>query len=226
MSIIAVTGLSKEARIAKRADLTPVIGACDAALLRERLDAVAGDATGVVSFGIAGSLSPLLKAGDVVVGHYVVSGNEHYVCDEAWSKRLLTHLPGAHSVIVAGVDQIASNISMKRALIEAAGAHIVDMESHIAARFARERNLPFAVLRTISDGHDRALPPAALVPLKADGRPRLAAVLKSLMGDLQQLPELLQTGRESGKAFRSLARTRRILGPGLAFPVSLGTDLR
>ena len=45
MSVLAVVGLAKEARIAKRAGLKPVIGACDSHLLAERLEAAAYGAT-------------------------------------------------------------------------------------------------------------------------------------------------------------------------------------
>ena len=41
-------------------------------------------------------------------------------------------------------------------------AQATDMETHIAARAAHARNIPFAALRVISDAHDHTLPPAAL----------------------------------------------------------------
>jgi adenosylhomocysteine nucleosidase len=218
VSIIAVTGLAKEARIARRAGLVPVIGACDSALLVERLEKVAEGARAVVSFGIAGSLSPLLTAGDIVVGTHVVAENEHYTCDPAWSQILRARLPGARAAIVVGVDYVVSHMAMKRNLMRTAGAHAVDMESHIAARFAHQLGIPFVALRTISDGNPRTLPPAALEPLKPNGKPRLRTIFRSLMNDPGQLPELIQTGRESGKAFRTLAHSRKILGVGLGCP--------
>lgn len=218
MSIIAVTGLAKEARIARRAGLLPVVGACDQELLSSRLEKVVDQAKAVVSFGIAGSLSPLLRPGDVVVGSHVVTGNEHYVCDPQWSQILHHKLPGSRMGIVAGADVVISHIAMKRALTSSAGAHVVDMESHLAARFAWMLDVPFVVVRTISDGCMRTLPPAALEPLKPSGKPKLAAVFKSLFADPTQLGELLVTGFEARRAFRALARSRRLLGPRLSCP--------
>jgi adenosylhomocysteine nucleosidase len=218
VSIIAVTGLAKEARIARRAGLIAVVGACNGALLAERLDKVADGAKAVVSFGIAGSLSPLLRPGDVVVATHVVAENEHYVCDAGWSQILRARIPGSRAAILAGVDYVVAHMAMKTALMRTAGAHAVDMESHIAARFAARLGIPFVALRTISDGNTRTLPPAALEPLKPNGKPRLAAVLKSLCGDPMQFGELLQTGRETRKAFRSLVRCRKSVGPGLGCP--------
>lgn len=218
MSIVAITGLAKEARIARRAGLVPVIGACNAELLSTRLEKVVDGVEAVVSFGIAGSLSPLLRAGDVVVGSHVVSGTEHYACDPKWAEILHARLPGSRLAIVAGADAVVSHIAMKRTLTAQAGAHVVDMESHMAARFAWMLDVPFAVVRTVSDGNTRTLPPAALEPLKENGKPKLAAVLKSLVADPSQFGELMLTGYEAGKAFRSLARARRLLGPGLGCP--------
>ena len=103
------------------------------------------------------------------------------------------------------------------ALVDA-GAHAVDMESHIAARFAEKRGLPFVALRVICDGSQRTLPPAVLEPLKPNGKPQLLAILKSLTRDPLQIPELFQAGREAGKAFRALLRCRNLLGPGLGCP--------
>lgn len=222
MSIVAVTGLAKEARIARRAGTTAVVGACDAKLLSERLAAIEGKIDAVVSFGIAGSLSPLLKPGDVVIASHVVAEDEHYASDPEWSKRLRERLPAARTAILAGVDAVVSHMSMKKTLMQTAGAHAVDMESHVAARFAKQIGVPFVAIRTISDGNNRTLPPAALEPLKPNGKPRLRSVLRSLLCDPGQLPELIQTADESGRAFKSLKRVRKILGPGLMCPYTMG----
>ncbi len=217
-TVLAVVGLAKEARIAKRAGLKPVIGGGDSRLLAERLEEAAHGATAVVSFGIAGALAPLLMVGDPIVATHVVAGREHYTCDVAWSQILRGRLSNSRSAIVVGVDQVVSYIGMKKALFRNTGAHAVDMESHVAARFAERRGLPFVVLRVICDGSQRTLPPATLEPLKPSGRPRLLAVLKSVVRDPGQLPELIQTGGEAAKAFRALRRCRNLLGPGLGCP--------
>ncbi|MBU6298964.1 MAG: phosphorylase [Alphaproteobacteria bacterium] len=218
MSILAATGLAKEARIAKRVGLKPAIGGGSSELLTKRLDEAADGATAIVSFGIAGALAPLLRTGDAVIGTHVVAGNEHYTCDAAWSQILRSKLAYSRPAIIAGVDEVVSHIGAKRALFRDSGAHAVDMESHIAARFAKQHSLPFVVLRIISDGYQRTLPPAALEPLKPNGKPRLLAVLKSVAGDPEQIPELIQTGQEAGKAFRALLRCSRLIGFGLGCP--------
>ncbi|HEY0281651.1 MAG TPA: hypothetical protein VGC27_03390 [Rhizomicrobium sp.] len=217
-TVIAVVGLAKEARIAKRAGLKPVIGGGDSHLLAERLEEAAPGAAAVISFGIAGALAPLLRAGDAIVATHVVAGREHYACDPAWSQILRAKLANSRSAIVTGVDEVIFYIGMKKALFRNTGAHAVDMESHVAARFAEKRGLPFAVLRVICDGAQRTLPPATLEPLKPNGKVRLFTVLKSVARDPGQIPELVQTGGEAAKAFRALRRCSHLLGPGLGCP--------
>ena len=205
--------------MAARAGLTPVIGAGSAERLEQRLSwAIAKGARGIASFGIAGALAPLLKVGDTIIATHVVHGEEHYRTDPAWSEVLRARLPEAHSVVLAGHDEIVSNVYGKRRLFALTGAHAVDMESHVAARLAWRLGIPFVAVRTISDPSVKGLPPAALEPLAETGKPSLRRVLASVAADPGQIPDLIATGRESGKAFRALARARKALGVQLGCP--------
>jgi len=216
--VAAAVGLAKEARIARTAGLVPVIGAGNPKLLMRRLKAVGLHAKGIVSLGIAGALAPLPQVGDAVIASHVVTGLEHYACDPGWSRVLRTKLPEAHSVVMAGVDAPAGHIGAKKDLFRETGAHAVDMESHVAARFAVEHGIPFVVLRVISDDCHRTLPPAALERLSVKGNPRLWAITRSMLREPGQLAELIRTAREAGMAFRTLLRSLEILGTGLGCP--------
>jgi adenosylhomocysteine nucleosidase len=218
--VIAVVGLSREARIASRARLTPVVSAANAELLEKRLVAATAKALpkGIVSFGIAGALAPLLKVGDILIATHVVHGDEHYRTDPAWSEALRNALPHAQSVVIAGHDQVVNHVDGKRRLFALTGAHAVDMESHIAARFAARHGLPFVVVRAISDIAAKGVPPAALEPLKDSGKPSLRRVLSSLAADPGQFRDVLGMGRDAGRAFRALSRARKALGAQLGFP--------
>jgi adenosylhomocysteine nucleosidase len=113
---------------------------------------------------------------------------------------------------------VAATAMQKDGLGRSSGALAVDMESHVVARVARRRGLPFVAARVISDAVDRTLPPAARVGMRADGGVDLPAVLRSLMAAPWQLPALVRTGLEAEKAFRALLRGHRLLGPGLVGP--------
>src|SRR5262249_5314341 len=98
------------------------------------------------------------------------------------------------------------------------GAAAVDMESHVAARIAAAHRIPFAACRVVIDAADRELPPAALISLRHDGTPDLAAVFSSVMRQPSQLSMLLRTALDARIAETALRRGRRRLGPALSFP--------
>lgn len=218
MTILAITGLKREALIAGGQGVIAVAGGGDAKGLAEKLDALHGDIRGVISFGLAGGLSPLLKVGEAVIAEQVISGTEHWHCDERWRVALAAKLTGAHQGPIAASETILENADSKAALFAATGALAVDMESAVAARFAAARKLPFAVLRVISDDARHVLPLAALVAMKPDGGVALGRVLGSLLRHPLQLPGLIRMARTSGKAFKELLRCRGLCGVGLAGP--------
>jgi hopanoid-associated phosphorylase len=236
VTILAVCGLTREAEIAggfsngrgplrktathfsgdRSSGVIAVAGGGEAVGLRKKLDALHGDITGVISVGLGGALSPLLKVGDVVIGERIIAGPDNFACDTTWRVLLAARLKGAHQGAIFGSDAVISNAAAKAALFErSGGALAVDMESQVAARFAAERQLPLAALRVISDDASHALPAAALVAMRPDGGISVGRVLWSLAKNPLQLPALIRTGRHSEKAFRKLLRCRGLLGPGL-----------
>ena len=221
MTILAVTGLKREAKIVGTDGVVVVTGGGDAAGLKQKLDALHGDIKGVISIGLGGALSPLLKVGNVVIADRAFyegrlgDKGETYSCDEAWRVKLAARLPGAHVGPVVGSDRILEDADSKTALFGRSGALAVDMESHVAARFASARHLPFAVLRVISDDARHVLPPAALVAMKPDGGIAICRVLRSLLRHPLQVPALIRTARDSNKAFAQLLRCRDLCGAGL-----------
>jgi hypothetical protein len=97
------------------------------------------------------------------------------------------------------------------------GAALVDMESHVAAKLAAARGLPFAVLRVVSDTAGLSLPNAVVAGNRPDGGMDLLGVLGALARDPRQLPDLMRVGRDAGAAFRQLKIVCRLLGTDLAF---------
>ncbi|WEJ99566.1 MAG: phosphorylase [Candidatus Sphingomonas phytovorans] len=142
---------------------------------------------------------------------------------------LTTHLIGSHVGTIVGSDTIIASVAEKHTLHTTTNALAVDMESHIAARVAARHGLPFAIVRAISDTADHALPPAALVGMRPDGSMALGAVLASLARNPRQLPALIRTGRDAGRAFSALRRVRDVLaglGIRLADDLELPLDMR
>lgn len=222
-SVIAVTGLKAEARIAERSlGVRAVIGGGREDLLTALLQqAMANGGRGLLSFGIAGGLRPGLKSGTVIVATSVLhSSGRLYKSDARWSDRLFEALPNAESGPVIGSSTIIADRAEKNAIYLKSGAFAADMESHVVAQVAAERGLPFAVLRAIADPSDLSLPPAAVNGLNPDGSPNIPAVLKSLATQPSQLWDILRIAGATRLAMKSLLRCHRLLGPGLG-----GADL-
>jgi adenosylhomocysteine nucleosidase len=216
MTILAVTGMIKEAEIISTAGVVVVVGGGDGDGLAAKLDALHGDIRGVISIGLAGALSSHLKVGDVVIADRIITGAENWDCHATWRNRLASRLPQAHHGAVFGSDIIIHQAETKTGLYNTTGALVVDMESQVAARFAAKRNLPLAALRVISDDASHVLPPAALVAMRPDGSISIGKVLWSLMKKPAQIPALVRTGRASSKAFAVLLRCRDLCGVGIA----------
>src|SRR5215471_7189775 len=71
--VLCTSGLAVEAKIARAAGFSVVIGAGDRYRTMTLVEAVAARTNCLVSFGIAGGLAPELKAGTVIVSGHVVS---------------------------------------------------------------------------------------------------------------------------------------------------------
>lgn len=225
MTILVATGLRKEAAILRGPRVVVVAGGGNAARLERELEAAASGAQAILSCGLAGALNPILKAGDLVIAEYFPGDGRGSDLVEA----LRQHLTDAQVGRIIGSDTIVASVAEKQALYEATGALAVDMESHIAARVAERHGLPFAAIRAISDTADHTLPPAALVGMRPDGSMALGAVLASLARNPRQLPALIRTGSDAGRAFAALRRVRDVLGRlgiGLADDLQLALDMR
>lgn len=243
MTILIATGLHKEAAILGGSGTVVVAGGGDGERLERELEVAAPGATAILSCGLAGALAPGLRAGDLIIGSLSPREKEGPHAEgmidsmsspvgrgnAALIDMLARHLRGAHLGTVVGSDTIIATAGGKHALHTETGALAVDMESHIAARVAARCGLPFAIVRAISDSADHTLPPAALVGMRPDGSVALGAVLASLARDPRQLPALIRTGSDAGRAFAALRRVRdvlRSLRVGLADDLQLALDMR
>jgi hopanoid-associated phosphorylase len=218
VTILAATGLRREARIIEGPGVAVVAGGGRAEALEAALTAAAAGAQGIISIGIGGALAPGLQPGHWVVATSVIADGSQAPTDPAWTAEIRARLPAARTGPILGSDAMLTRAAEKEGAHRRWRALAVDMESHVAARVARRLGLPFAALRAISDSADRDLPAAVKVGLRPDGGMALGAVLWALARDPAQLPALIRTGRDAERAFRALVDGRRLLGPGIGRP--------
>jgi adenosylhomocysteine nucleosidase len=207
MAVIAVTGLSAEAAIARRAGFTVVCAGGVPELTRIALDrALDGDADAIISLGLAGGLAPQLRPGALIVASEILAPDgQSLPVDEGWAatiRRMIGALDGA----VLGALTAAGSAAAKAALFGQTGALAVDLESLAVGRAAQRRGLPCVVLRAIADPASRDLPPAALIALRQDGTADLARILSSVVQHPGQIADLVRLARDAGRALKALRR--------------------
>jgi hopanoid-associated phosphorylase len=219
VTVLAITGLAREAKIISREGVNVVVSGARADRLAQKLEAaISGGARGIISVGIAGGLDPTLRSGDCVLATRVSDGDAQYPVDQPWLDAMARMIATAVRGPVAGSSFLFSDTAEKSRIRAQSGALSVDMESHVAARAAEHHRIPFAALRIVADTAGSALPPAALNAVASDGGIRIAAVARSVLAQPAQIPRLIVIARESRLAFGALFRSLDLLGTGLACP--------
>jgi len=210
-SVIALVGLAFEARIAAGPGVLVVCrGRETADLLRLAIDA---GCRSIMSFGVAGGLSPDLIPGDCVVASSIIDYPVVRPTDPLWSRKLADMIPNARHGSIMGVNSVVSDPSDKRKLHAFTRAAAVDMESHLVARLADAHGLAFAAVRVIIDPAHRAVPPAALLAMAPGGSADVSAMLREILVRPSQVSPLMRLAADAIAARAALVRLRRALGP-------------
>ncbi|HEX4043744.1 MAG TPA: hypothetical protein VHY10_18760 [Xanthobacteraceae bacterium] len=212
-SVIALVGLAFEARIAAGPGVLVVCRGgerCAAELLPI---AVRGGCRSIISFGVAGGLSPDLEPGDCIVASTIIDYPALRPTDPLWSDKLLQMIPDARHGPIMGANAVVADPADKRRLHAMTGAMAVDMESHLVARLAASHGLSFAAVRVVIDPADRAVPPAALLAMAADGGTDMSSMVWEILARPSQLAALLRIAADAYAARAALVRLRRALGP-------------
>jgi hopanoid-associated phosphorylase len=217
--IIVVTGFTREVRTVEGPGIVAIAGGGAPAQLERALDAAAAaGARGIVSYGLTGGLAEGLRIGDWIVGDRLTGAIDHD-CHSDWRDAIAASLPGARVGTFFADGRMIDTVAEKRALGARHGALAVDMESHVAAKVARAHDLPFAIVRIVSDEVGHLLPHAITVSMRPDGGFNREAMRRSLADDPAQMRDVIQTMAQFATGFRGLRRGARLLGGGLAYPV-------
>lgn len=217
LPVLIVTGLKQEARIAAGPGLTVICSSSNPKQLREMMTSFDPKSIrGIVSFGVAGGLNPILRSGDIVVATEIVAHDKRWTTAPALTENLIAlPMKRKRSIvagILAGVEEVVLGQVGKSTLRAKTGADAVDMESHIAARYADENGLPFAAVRVISDPSHRALPEITMNAIKPNGNVDMVKVMRGIARNPRSIPLLIHAGRDFNRALRSLKGCRRALG--------------
>jgi len=214
--VIAVTGVKREAALLRKHEVLVLAGGGAPERLAAELDRLAAGAAGIISFGMAGALDPSLRLGEWVIADRL-AGAVDATCDRRWVSALSKRIPEARTGSAWCDGRMITEPKEKQDLRARSGAILVDMESHVAAEAAARADLPFAILRCISDEADTALPPAVAVAMQPDGRLALGKVLRSILDRPGQLSGLIRSLGQFSRAYVALGRGARAAGTRFGF---------
>src|SRR5262249_35675174 len=136
--VLCTSGLAAEARVARAAGFQVIVGAGDPERTAALVKDAARDAKCLVSFGVAGGLSPHLAPGRVILSAEVMGDEQHWCPPQRFRQQIvgLAERIGAVEGPVLGSRAILATEDDKTRAWRETSALVVDLESAIVARAA------------------------------------------------------------------------------------------
>jgi adenosylhomocysteine nucleosidase len=178
---------------------------------------VAEGVAGLVSFGLAIGLAPVLRPGDVVLADTVVLPTGGTVrTDPTWradlNRRLARSGLNLRVARIAGGDELPTSAGAKRRAFQTTFAAALDTQSHAVAEVATAAGLPLLVVRAVAEPAEMMRPAIAFAATSADGQTRSLAVVSHLA---KRPWEIAAAWRFSKNGRLALDALRRIAAIGL-----------
>lgn len=155
----------------------------------------AGPPMRVLTCGFAGGLNPALRSGTVV-----------FDCDPGFPLEARLRAAGAVEARFLCTKRVAVTVGEKTALRASSGADAVEMESGVIRRICRERGIPAATIRVISDEAGEDLPVDFNALMRPDGRLDFPRLILTLLGSPGRIGGMIRLGGTTSRAARSLAK--------------------
>ncbi len=221
-----VTGLASEAAVISQiiAETDAQVQVVCAGANSERAKRLAGQlvaegAQTLLSFGVAGGLSPDLDCGELIVAETLRGPDgTNYPTDVAWREALTTTLTEItlhyRQGAILGSARTLRETADKQAAFKDSGCLAVDMESAAVAAIAAESGLPFLAVRAVADCATDSLPGFVASAVKPDGKPAIGRALAALARRPGDIPATLRLARQTELALarlRMLGSVREVL---------------
>ena len=224
-----ITGLRSEAACFQRGSKMPALDIMVAAANSKRAESMARELVDagcscLISFGIAGALSPDLSPGQLILPEWVVDSNGARI-DISGDLRIGLKnslssdikMPRTSPSSMFGSDAVLRTSNEKVNSRNKTGADAVDMESHGVGRVAKFSNLPFLIVRAICDRSNTDLPRSALGSIDEYGNPRIIRTIGKALARPSDIPGLISLGAQSRAAHQTLRRVAPLIVSGLDF---------
>jgi nucleoside phosphorylase len=148
----------------------------------------------VLTCGFAGGLNPDLKLGDVI-----------FEIPQPSTFNLQLSTSGAMPAKILCADRIATTVAEKKKLRAETGADAVEMESAAIHAICRERCIPCAIVRVISDTANEDLPLDFNVLSKPDKNLDFGKLFLAIAKSPSKIPALMQLQKKTKFAAEQLA---------------------
>jgi hypothetical protein len=216
-----VTTLQAEADCLRQFGDGPTICVSGGSAIRARAGAERLQAAGVlglVSFGLAIGLAPIVRPGDVIIAESVVLPGGGTVATHAgWRAELERWLTGGalnvRTARIAGGDEPPLSASAKRRAFQTTFAAAMDTESHAVAEVAAAAGLPLLVVRAVSEPAEAMRPAIAFAATNADGHTRSFAIMGHLAKRPWEIPAAWRFSKNGRMALEALRQVAAV-GPG------------
>jgi adenosylhomocysteine nucleosidase len=220
LGVVAALGVEARAlgpisRSGRTADgfLICVSGIGDAAAALAARSLIDSGASALMTFGLAGGLDPMLRAGSIVLPAEVLTlDGRRYPTSAVWRERLMMLMRPQRAVETGNV--LSSTVAIETVAAKAAafrdtGAVAVDMESAAVAEVAAAQRLPFIAVRVIVDTAADALPRAVAAASRA-GRVQIGRLIAGLAMAPVEIAALLRLTLRYRAAMQSLKAVARV----------------
>ena len=176
---------------------------------------VAQGATALLSWGYAAALDNRLRPGCLLLPEFVISadGETHPVNSE-WHRQLRQALERKHSICsdpLVESHAIVKTSTEKRALAQRTRAAATDMESAAQARLAKDRGLPFMVIRAIIDSASTEIPETIQEAFHAQEEIRVWKLLTTATLRPVDWIKMIRLGIQFAAAQRALKKTGKLI---------------
>jgi nucleoside phosphorylase len=168
-----------------------------------------GPVAGLIVIGVAGALSAGLPSGALVVGSRVIDEAGRSFAGDADQVAAVARAIGGRTGVVVSAARIADSAAEKQRLAHmaeaGAGAAVVDLESATYLAAAAAADVPWLVLRSVTDTADEALPELLNRSRDGGGAVRRGQVLFGLLRRPHALPFLLTLRGRVARSAEALA---------------------
>jgi adenosylhomocysteine nucleosidase len=177
-------------------------------------------AQALVSFGVAGALTPQAGAGMLLIPNRLYWNDRVFEMDARLGDSLRSSISPSVQLLRGGHVAVGEMIRTRERKAELARKHEhagepafgVDMESGAIAQAAAGAGIPFAVLRVVADEANVELSDGVCGLLDGDGSASTSKALRLVLRQPAACVELARIGISFWAALRTLKATARALG--------------